>query len=153
MQQLNMEGGQFHSQFHQTTLNFIDQRIKVGKPTQIGENMKFKEFEAKNKICAINHKHTTRESRNCSPTSRICSKTEGEWNPRCRKPQTPWTTSTEAPLRVQETRSSQKRVTRVRLHSQSKREREKRETRANKLKKLSPYLREREIRDPSDNRA
>ena len=89
MQQLNMEGGQFHSQFQQTTNNFIDQRIKVGKPTQIGENMKFKEFEAKNKICAINHKHTTRECRNCSPTSRMCSKMEDEWNPRYRNLQIP----------------------------------------------------------------
>ena len=41
----------------------------------------------------------------------------------------------------------------MRFHSQSKGKREKHETRAKKLKKFSPYLREREKRDPSDNLA
>ena len=104
-----MEGGQFHSQFHQSTSKFIDQRIKVEKPTQIGENMKFKEIEAKNQVYATNHKHITRESRHCSPTSRICLKNEDGWNPRCRKPQIP---NFVLPVRIQGDPSSPRCVER-----------------------------------------
>ena len=71
--------------------------------------MKFKEIEVKNQVSATNHKHITRESRHCSPTSRICLKNEDEWNPRCRKSQIP---NYVLPVRIQGDPSSPRCVER-----------------------------------------
>ena len=68
-QQLNMEGGQFHSQFHQSMTNFIDHKIKVRKTHTKRKNINFQEIKAKNKICTTNHKYITRGGSNCFPTS------------------------------------------------------------------------------------
>ena len=88
-QQLNMEGGQFHSQFHQSTINFVDHKIKVRKTHTKRENMNFKEIEAKNKICSTYHKYITRGGINCFPTSWVKLQMKDEWNPRCRNLQIP----------------------------------------------------------------